>query len=264
MATEDPKEGVLSNVPYMEIDFDDEGIQSTDADKYKGEKGRVDRIWIPTLSVTMAFVHFIEEGSVGYVLSDGKYEKDPKTGKYRCAEMGPIDKLVGEEGYPRFALNFAQYATKHNGEMGKPFSYAIKVGLWRSAHFIQIRSTNQAFKKMGGITEVDLMLNCEDSKFQRIQFQGIPECFIKSLSEKQRQEGIASEECIDAIIAEECLNAPWDARKLLGKNWTLAEVVHKMKATNIESVEAGAAGGQTVAEEDLDDVIASLKKGKGK
>lgn len=247
--------------PVFDTSFEDEGIQTTDAEYYKAEKGRTDRIWIPTLSVAMAFVHFVEDGGLGYILSDGEYEKDAR-GVYKCTKMGEIDKLVGEEGKPRFGLNIVQYSTKRDGSLAKPFGYTVKVALWRSQHFVQIRTTHVAFKKLGGVESIDFNITCDNTDYQRLTLQGLPECIVREISEKQKKEDPEADESkfLSAQIKAEALHPGWDVKKMLGKKKTLSEVAAALRKGASDTTSTGKdSGGETISNEDLDDVINSLK-----
>jgi len=263
LAKKDEEEGKVTEAAtafMTETDFEDEGIQSTEADFYKGVKGTTHRLWIPVLAVIMVFTHYVEEGAVGSVLSDGEYKRNEK-GIWKNVKPGPIDKFLGEEAQPRFGLNLVQYATKKDGTVGKPFSYVIKCATWRKAHFTQVRTAHTAFKKMGGLSMIDLMVNCESAEYQRLTFQGVPECLIRTLDEAAANSDKSDREAGSLIkeVMEECADPGWDVRKMLGKKLTLAELKRRMKGKRDSAEEApkGKAA-ETLADEDLDDVIAGL------
>lgn len=157
----------------------DEGVRSSQVDGYKLKEGQTDRVAIidPNL-VVVGRQHFGGEG-VGYVLCKSVYKMEGQVEVLDrkalcCTHMG--------EPKLRIVTPIVRYTTKPTGEVIAPLT--LEYFTWRIGPemFGQLRATHKEWD----LSQHDLLLTCEDEKFQRINITIAKERVISAPQIKEK------------------------------------------------------------------------------
>lgn len=153
-----------------EVGFDDNTVNSFQFEKYKGKKGQTDRLAVVYCKdgkpvVRKAWTHFVE--GVGYVIAND----------YSRSRFG--------EPQLRFATVVGQYATDKFGKIQQPFnesSVTVKFFIFGVKKYDLLRKANEEFP----LDKHDLLVSCQEDKFQQLGFQSCKEAAWKLKPDVQK------------------------------------------------------------------------------
>ncbi len=151
-----------------EVDFNDDSYKTNDVDFYKGTKDKTDRLGILTQPI-LEYVHWIEDpdGSAGYYVCISEHNNKGEITKEEicCKKEG--------ESRARFVVAVIEYGTKTDGEVKKPLQYDVKVWLFATDKFSQLRGISKEF---GSLLEQDIGVMCTDAKYQKMNVLPKKQC----------------------------------------------------------------------------------------
>lgn len=165
------------------VTFGDPTVELTQVDRYKGIKGRTDRIAI--LSTLVLKAH--------------RYYDEATKQKFRApADKELMEALRKQRGEPeqRFAVVIFVYETNDQGELLEPEKLKGKVRIWEfsEARYAQLSQTAAQWPlldfdkdtKAGGhkVKQIDFLAKCTEERFQRLEFTPLPTAHWKSKDEK--------------------------------------------------------------------------------
>lgn len=164
----------------VQTTFDDDSIQTSEFDVYKGRKGHVDRIGILLpRQVTFGRVHFLPER--GYYLCVSQFRvqqgQEIPVRIAICCERLDLPRK-------RFAVPVIHYNTTPDGQLVAPFGFRLKVWRFSEQVFASLRTSNKEFP----LEHHDLLVRCEDEQYQKIQLQSCREA-IAARPEFQKAHG---------------------------------------------------------------------------
>ena len=148
---------------YEEIGFDNEDIGGDKTEKYKGVKGRTDRIGFPLPTrVRVADTHYKDK----HILC--------KKGVC-CEKLGPPAKRIG--------CVVVQYATDRNGKIEQPLRWTIKTWVFSGKKYEELRSINDE----NPLAKHDLKVTCVEEQYQQLKFVSCKEAAWALNPEVQKQ-----------------------------------------------------------------------------
>lgn len=211
------------NSASEEVGFDDNSVSSFQFEKYKGTKGQTDRIAVVLCKegkpvVRKAWTHFIE--GVGYVIAND----------YTRSRFG--------EPSLRFATVVGQYRTDKFGKIQQPFnesSVMVKFFIFGVKKYDLLRKANEEFP----LDKHDLLVSCQEDKFQQLGFQSCKEAAWKLKPEVQKAVAAQVEKLANYLEGQ------------LGQKLTAEQIKEKLGETDTE-----VASDSTPSS--ADDVIAQL------
>lgn len=164
-----------------EIGLDDESVTSNNFDKYKGVKGKTDRIALVYPKIRRAMTQFIE--NVGYVIAN--------------------DYTITRFGAPtqRFAAIVAVYKTDNFGKLVTPFnehSVTLKYWVFSAKRYESIRSANKEFP----LENHDLQVTCTEDKYQQLNLQSCKEVAWKLKPEIEKYVSAQAEKMAKHLEAQ--------------------------------------------------------------
>lgn len=208
-----------------ETDFNDNTVRSADVAIYKGRAGVTDRIGIVNPSKVMVARTHYQKG-LGYVLCTSEFKLHGETEVlHRAAPC--CQHLTGEaESSKRVSCIIAQYDTKPDGSLIKPFGWKLLVWRFSDDKYDQLKNINAEWS----LNEHDLLINCTDEKYQRITINVCKQSILRG----------------DAFQKEfgEQLNVQAEALRpklirMLGKKLTAQELTEKLGKTQTPSIVSG-------------------------
>lgn len=140
-----------------EVGFGD--VQTSTFPKYQGVEGVTDRVAVVSSKLMRSYSYFLEDEKVRV-----RVDRDPPA--YITKRLGPPEQ--------RFALILFKYATDDEGELLSDEKLAGKVVIWcfSEKKFDEIKGRFQRHRLMntGEEDQIDLLIGCEDSKWQKLNF----------------------------------------------------------------------------------------------
>jgi len=184
-----------------------EGNFNNDISFYRGVQDRIDRIGILSDKPEIAYAHY--------------KEFDDKSGYFKCCSEIKADGSIGKKAVccenlkspvPRFAIPIVHYATKKNGDLSKPLSWEVKLWIFNSEKFGQLKTI---FKSWGPLTERDLAVTCTGEQYQKLTIQPLKEAIWTAKDElKEEILGFVEniEEAVPRVIAKNIDEDGWKKR----------------------------------------------------
>lgn len=147
-----------------EVNFTDKKVEVPSFDRYKGAKGRTDRLAILSSSLYRVWTHYPNSQAVkGYIRC-----MDPIGKKEKCCEkFGPAEQ--------RFGMVVFQYNTNEKGELPDPGRCGGVVRLWivSGPRYETLKGISKEFPLLDdGLDKPqhDFLSTCTEEKFQRLAF----------------------------------------------------------------------------------------------
>jgi hypothetical protein len=213
------------------VAFGDKSVELSTFDRYKGTKGKTDRIAILSGALRQGFRYYVERLKLSFVAPT-----NPTT-------LAQVKKMLGdpEQG---FGLVVFHYTTDDAGELLVTDRLTGKVKLWRisesryeelSKMAVSWPLLNQGF----GAPQVDLTFSCKDEQYQKGAFLPVPQAHWKT-----------KQAWYDALMAKEA-KARAKLPGLFGRTLSDTEILEKL------GVAAPAQTGSTgnVGDLDVGDVL---------
>lgn len=171
---------------------DRDAAKSDQVPTYKAKVGTIDRISLvskdrieaPALAVARVHSDFSDDPAkkgLGYILCKSTFKRQgdmevPDTVATCCKLMG--------ESKKRCAAMIIKYASTSNGQPSKPVSFQPLVWLFPPDKFENLFTIHDEFAErneagditVSGLNKVDLIISCEDEKFQKIKIVPSPQC----------------------------------------------------------------------------------------
>jgi hypothetical protein len=201
--------------------FADRNAATTDKmPTYKGKTGNTDRICLVSsdvLAVARVHNHFIEghpEQSLGYVLCKSTYKRN--------GDMEVPDKIgvccqYLPEATKRCVTFVIRYSADKNGKPTKPVEYTTLAWVFGPSKFEDLR----AIQEEGyDLNKTDLIVTCEDDKFQKLKFIPSPTC-VRDLPEFRQRFDESIKQWLDAATGK--------MERVLGRSMPDAEIIQKAR-----------------------------------
>lgn len=137
----------LGSLGITPIAFGDK-IRNIPIEKYKAKMGKIDKISIISSDVLPIKYHYID-GKGSFLCTGG-----------RCCELSGDPTI-------RYIVPVCVYDTNSRGDFSSP-NLELKVLSMGNELYQTVTMIANTVKNMGGITHVDLNVNCTDDKFQKL------------------------------------------------------------------------------------------------
>ena len=145
-----------------ETSFDDETVSSREYDTYKWRAKVTDRIGILNVKSIIVSRDHYKEG-LGYIVCNSEYRKEGKI--EICVKQAPCCEHM-DPARKRITALVIKYNTDPEGRLLNPFGYTLLVWHFSPDKFDQLRNLHKEW----GLEEHDLLVNCEEEKYQRLSF----------------------------------------------------------------------------------------------
>ncbi len=139
-----------------DVGFDD--VQTSTFPKYQGVQGQTDRIAVLSRKLKRSYSYYVEDANT----------------RFRV-DRSPPSWITNKLGQPeqKFALVFFKYATDEDGEILTPDKLKGKLCIWvfSEQKFDQVKPKFKRYPLMNGQeNQVDLLIACTDSQWQKMDF----------------------------------------------------------------------------------------------
>lgn len=217
--------------PKQEVGFGDKDVETSQVDRYKGVKGRVDRIAIVSGSLLRAHFFFHEPSKKMF-----RVPENPEV-------LALCKKSIGEPTQG-FSMMLFHYATDNDGNFVDETKCQGKMKTWRisEARYEELSSLARQWPLLDqgfAAPQNDLIIRCTEEQFQRMQFTPAPKAHWKT-----------KQSWYDALKAKEAAAKP-KLQQTLGRNMEDQEIMTLLGA----SVPSQTGGTDKVADIDLGDVL---------
>lgn len=204
-----------------EIGIDDQSVSTNAFEKYKGVKGKIERI-------AVVFPKRIKRAQVHYQDGLGFFHSN--------------DYTIERFGAPqtRFGTVIAQYRTDKFGKLEGTLteqSISLKYFIFGAKKFDLLRTANVEFP----LDKHDMLVTCSEEKFQQLSFQSCAQAAYTLKPEIKKYVEAAAEKMMTYLESQ------------LGQNLTKEQIQEKLG----EAVETGGAG-VTESSVNPDDVLAQI------
>lgn len=192
-----------------EVTLNDPKVEVSAFERYKGVKGRTDRIAIISPTLLRAFRYFHNASRTSFRAPEDQELLE------KCREaMGEPDQ--------RFGMVIFHYATDDEGELTEPTKCKGRVKIWsisenRYAELSELHKKWILMSEEFADQQVDLQIKCTEERYQRMQFLPLPsahwkkkESWFKALREKERR----AQEKVKLALGRQLTNA--EIMELLG------------------------------------------------
>jgi len=168
------------------VTLGDKNVETSQFDRYKGVKGRTDRIAILSATLIRGYRHFHQGKRRSF-----RAPSTPEVAQMVTESLGPPEQ--------RFALTLFQYLTDENGNLIDPTKCQGRVKTWAisEARYEELSNLHRSWPLLdSGFAEPqhDMQLACTEEQYQRMNFTPCPEAhwkkkesWYKALKEKEVQ-----------------------------------------------------------------------------
>ena len=208
-----------------EVGFGD--VQTATYPKYQGIQGQTDRIAVLSMKLRRSYTYYVDDAKC-------RFRVDHNPPEWITKKLGQPEQ--------KFALVFFKYATDEDGEIMTPDKLKGKVCIWvfSETKFDQIKAKFLRYPLMNGQEDqVDMLINCTDSQWQKLDFD-----VCDSAHWRSKPEWV---EALDAKVGDALNRADY----FLGARKTDAEIKAMLGIVSGEGPSAA-----SDAEVDLGDVLA--------
>lgn len=217
--------------PPEHVTFGDSNVETAQYDRYKGVKGRVDRIAIISSKLVRDWSYY-HTGSKTTI-------RQPES-----REMQELLRKSIGEAEQRFGLVLFQYLTDDAGNLLDDTKCQGKIRTWRisEARYEELSALSKSWPLLDGgfeAKQVDLIVRCTEEQYQRMQFTPAPTAHWKT-----------KQSWYDALKSKES-KALDKAKQALGKTLTDMEIMTLLGA----SVPSQTGGTSHASDIDLSDVL---------
>lgn len=216
-----------------QVTLGDKRVETSTFDRYKGEKGRIDRIALVSKTLIRGWSYWYEGGGKKRTFAA------PKN-----AEALAFCKKVLGEPEQRFGVLLFHYLTDDKGELIEPekLKGKIKTWVWSETRYEELTNMNRQWPLLDGgfdAKQVDLIIRCTESTFQRMGFTPTPTAHWKT-----------KKQWYDAIVGKAEKAKP-KLKMALGKQLSDQEIMALLGGGNVSPTK----GGDSAGDVDLSDVV---------
>jgi len=229
MTDKNPKSGT------DEVTLGDKNVETSQFDRYKGAKGRTDRIAILSATLIRGYRHY----------------HPGKSRSFRAPDTPEIAALVTEELGPpeqRFALTLFHYLTDNDGNLIDPTKCQGRVKTWAisEARYEELSNLHRSWPLLDlgwGSGQHDMLLACTEEQYQRMNFTPCPEAHWKK------------KESWYKALKEKEISAQPKVKMTLGRKMSDTEIM-EMLGTALPSQTGGT---DNAGDVDLSDIVDDLE-----
>jgi len=154
-----------------EVTLGDKNVETSQFDRYKGVKGRTDRIAILSTTLIRGYRHYHSGKRRSFRAPSTKEVADMV-----IAELGPPEQ--------RFALCLFHYTTDESGNLIDPAKCQGRVKTWAisEARYEELSNLHRSWPLLDsgfGEKQHDMQLACTEEQYQRMNFTPCPEAHWK-------------------------------------------------------------------------------------
>jgi len=218
-----------------QVTLGDKNVETSQYDRYKGVKGRTDRIAILSATLIRGYRHY----------------HPGKSRSFRAPSTPDIAKMVAEELGPpeqRFALCLFHYTTDEKGNLIDPAKCQGRVKTYgiSESRYEELSNLHRSWPLLdAGYAEGqhDVMLECTEEQYQRMNFVPCPEAHWKK-----------KEAWYKALKEKEELALP-KVKMTLGRKMSDTEIMEMMGTT----LPSQTGGTENAGDVDLSDITEDLE-----
>ena len=191
-----------------QVTLGDKNVETSQFDRYKGVKGRTDRIAILSATLIRGYRHYHPGKKRSF-----RAPSTPEVAKLVTDELGPPEQ--------RFALVLFHYTTDDDGNLIDDSKCQGRVKTWAisEARYEELSGLHRSWPLLdGGFGEPqhDLQLKCTEEQYQRMNFTPCPEAHWKK------------KESWFKALKEKCQLAMPKAKLALGREMNDTEIMEMM------------------------------------
>lgn len=155
-----------------QVGFGDKNVETSTFDRYKGVKGRTDRIAIISSKLIRGYRYYHEGKKTSF-----KSPENPELLALVKAQLG--------EPEQRFALTLFHYTTDDSGQLLDESKCQGKVKIWQisESRYEELSTMHKSWPLLDtgfGEKQYDLIIKCTEEQYQRMTFTPAPTAHWKS------------------------------------------------------------------------------------